>query len=45
MKTNIDRVYAAGDIIGGVRQIVSAVCEGATAALASLKDLGKQYPF
>jgi thioredoxin reductase (NADPH) len=45
MKTNIDRVYAAGDITGGVRQIVTAVGEGARAALSSLKDLGKQYPF
>ncbi len=45
MKTNIDRVYAAGDIIGGIRQIVTAVSEGATAALSSLSVLGKQYPF
>ena len=45
MKTNIDRVYAAGDVIGGVRQIVTAVAEGATAALSSLRVLGKQYPF
>ena len=45
MKTNINRVYAAGDVIGGVRQIATAVAEGAIAALASLKDLGKQYPF
>lgn len=45
MKTNVPRVYAAGDIIGGVRQIVTAVAEGATAALSSLSVLGKQYPF
>lgn len=45
MKTNIDRVYAAGDVIGGIRQIVTAVCEGAVAALSSLSVLGKQYPF
>ena len=45
MKTNIDRVYAAGDVIGGIRQIVTAVAEGATAALSSLRVLGKQYPF
>lgn len=45
MKTNIDRVYAAGDVTGGVRQIVTAVSGGAVAALSSLKDLGKQYPF
>ncbi len=45
MKTNIDRVFAAGDVIGGIRQIVTAVSEGAVAALSSLKVLGKQYPF
>jgi thioredoxin reductase (NADPH) len=45
MKTNVPRVYAAGDIIGGVQQIVTAVAEGATAALSSLSVLGKQYPF
>ena len=45
MRTNIDRVYAAGDVIGGVRQIVVAAAEGATAALESLRVLGKQYPF
>ena len=31
-RTNIPRVYGAGDITGGVRQIVTAVGEGATAA-------------
>jgi thioredoxin reductase (NADPH) len=45
MRTNIDRIYAAGDITGGIRQIVTAVSEGATAALSSLPVLGKQYPF
>ena len=45
METNIKRVYAAGDVIGGIRQIVTAVSGGAVAALSSLKVLGKQYPF
>jgi thioredoxin reductase (NADPH) len=45
MKTNIDRVYATGDVIGGIRQIVTAVSGGAVAALSSLSVLGKQYPF
>lgn len=45
MQTNVKRVFAAGDVIGGVRQIVTAVAEGATAALSSLEVLGKQYPF
>ena len=45
MRTNISRVFAAGDVTGGIRQIVTAAAEGATAALSSLKELGKQYPF
>jgi thioredoxin reductase (NADPH) len=44
-KTNIDRVFAAGDITGGVRQIVTACSEGAIAALSTLDVLGKAYPF
>ncbi|MBG0778065.1 MAG: FAD-dependent oxidoreductase [Desulfovibrionaceae bacterium] len=43
MRTNIPRVYAAGDITGGVRQIVTAVGEGSTAALAMFEDLGNPY--
>lgn len=39
MRTNIPRVYAAGDVIGGVRQIVTAVGSGATAALSAFEDL------
>jgi len=42
-RTNIPRVYAAGDVTGGVRQIVTAVSEGATAALAAFEDLAKPY--
>ncbi len=45
MRTNIKRVYAAGDVTGGVRQIVTAAAEGAIAALTSLEVLGKQYPY
>ncbi|MFQ6050909.1 MAG: thioredoxin-disulfide reductase [Candidatus Hydrothermarchaeota archaeon] len=42
-RTNIPRIYAAGDVTGGVRQIVTAVGEGATAALAAFEDLSKPY--
>jgi len=44
-RTSVKRVYAAGDITGGVRQIVTACGEGATAALASLEVIGKRNPF
>jgi len=44
-RTNIKRVYAAGDITGGIRQIVTACGEGATAALASLEVIGMRNPF
>jgi len=43
MRTNIPRVYAAGDITGGVRQIVTAVGTGAVAAVSAFEDLGDPY--
>jgi len=43
--TSIPGVYAAGDLTGGVRQIVTACASGAVAALSSLEALGKKYPF
>lgn len=45
MRTNIKGVYAAGDITGGLRQVVTAAAEGAIAALTSTEALGKQYPY
>ena len=42
-RTNIPRVYAAGDVTGGVRQIVTAVSEGSIAALAAFEDLMNPY--
>ncbi|UCF08122.1 MAG: FAD-dependent oxidoreductase [Thermoplasmata archaeon] len=45
MHTNIKRIYAAGDITGGLRQIVTACAEGAVAALTSMEVLGKVYPY
>jgi thioredoxin reductase (NADPH) len=44
-RTNIKGVYAAGDITGGLRQVVTACAEGAIAALASTEVLGKKYPY
>ncbi|GFM36379.1 FAD-dependent oxidoreductase [Desulfovibrio psychrotolerans] len=43
MRSNIPRVYAAGDVTGGVRQIVTAVGEGATAALSAFEDIQNPY--
>lgn len=45
MRTNIKRVFAAGDITGGLRQVVTACAEGAIAALTSTEVLGKVYPY
>jgi thioredoxin reductase (NADPH) len=42
-RTNIPRVYAAGDVTGGVRQIVTAVGEGAAAATAAFEDISSPY--
>lgn len=42
MRTNIPRIYAAGDITGGIRQIVTAVGRGTTAALTVFEDLTRR---
>lgn len=44
-RTNIKRVFAAGDVTGGVRQIITACAEGAKAALAAMQAIGKISPF
>ena len=44
-RTNIKGVYAAGDITGGLRQIITACAEGAIAALSTTEVLGKNYPY
>jgi thioredoxin reductase (NADPH) len=38
-RTNIPRIYSAGDVTGGVNQIVTAVGEGAAAALSAFEDI------
>ena len=38
-RTNIQRVYAAGDVAGGLRQVVVACAEGAVAAISAYNDL------
>lgn len=44
-RTNIKGIYAAGDITGGLRQVVTACAKGAVAALASTESVGKKYPY
>ena len=44
-RTNINGIYAAGDIAGGLRQVVTACAEGAIAALSSTEAVGKKYPY
>lgn len=44
-RTSVAGVYAAGDITGGVRQVVIACAKGAVAALSSTEALGKKYPY
>lgn len=43
MRTNIPRIYAAGDVTGGVQQIVTAIGEGSTAAISAFEDLANPY--
>jgi len=42
-RTNIPKIYAAGDVTGGVRQIVTAVSEGSIAALSAFSDIMNPY--
>ncbi len=41
--TSLERVYAAGDVTGGVKQIATAVGQGTVAALSAFEDLSKPY--
>jgi thioredoxin reductase (NADPH) len=45
MRTSVPHVYAAGDITGGLRQVIIAAAEGAIAGLISTEAVGKQYPY
>jgi thioredoxin reductase (NADPH) len=42
-RTSVAFVYAAGDVSGGIRQIVAAVHGGAAAALSCFEDLMNPY--
>jgi thioredoxin reductase (NADPH) len=42
-RTSMPLVYAAGDITGGVKQIVTAVSQGAVAALTVFEDISSPY--
>lgn len=42
-RTNLPRVYAAGDVTGGPKQVVTACSEGAIAALSAYVDLKGPY--
>jgi thioredoxin reductase (NADPH) len=44
-RTSVKGVYAAGDITGGLRQVVTAAAEGAIAALSTTEAIGKKYPY
>jgi thioredoxin reductase (NADPH) len=39
MRTSIPRVYAAGDITGGMKQIATAVGQGSIAAMSAFEDI------
>lgn len=42
-RTNVPFVYAAGDVAGGIRQVVAAVHGGAASALSCFEDLTNPY--
>ncbi len=43
MRTSIPNVYAAGDITGGMKQIVVAVGQGSMAAMSAFEDIGSPH--
>jgi thioredoxin reductase (NADPH) len=43
MRTNQRLVYAAGDVTGGLRQVVTACAGGAVAAMSAFEDLRNPY--
>jgi thioredoxin reductase (NADPH) len=42
-RTNMPGIYAAGDITGGIKQIVTAVSQGAVAAMTIFEDIAHPY--
>ena len=42
-RTSVERVYAAGDVTGGVRQIITATGQGAAASLAAFDDFTRLF--
>jgi thioredoxin reductase (NADPH) len=42
-RTNVKGIYAAGDITGGIKQIVTAVGQGAVAAMTIYEDIAHPY--
>ncbi|WP_432738716.1 FAD-dependent oxidoreductase [Maridesulfovibrio sp. FT414] len=42
-RTSVERVYAAGDVTGGVRQIITATGQGAAAALTAFDDFTRMF--
>ena len=42
-RTNVPGVYAAGDITGGFKQIVTAVGQGSLAATTIFEDIANPY--
>jgi len=43
MRTPMPGVYAAGDITGGLKQIVVAVGQGSIAAMSAFEDIGNPH--
>lgn len=42
-RTSMHMVYAAGDVTGGIKQIATAVGQGAVAAITAFEDLSNPY--
>lgn len=42
-RTSMQMVYAAGDVVGGIKQIATAVGQGAAAAISAFEDISSPY--
>jgi len=43
MRTSVPMIYAAGDVTGGLRQVITAAAEGAIAAMSAYEDIKTPY--
>ena len=43
MRSDVRNIYAAGDVTGGLRQVITACAGGAVAAMSAYEDVRTPY--